>query len=98
MTPESTAANKPTSHSRGLHGYIGYQIEKVANQKEYSAGMGFYSAVWPLIDKPIANFQIGLAGSWILPDNSDNKNKPLAPEGTLARKWPNKVMARWYPP
>jgi hypothetical protein len=49
--------------------------------------MGFYSAVWPLVDRPLANFQIGLAGCWITPDNSDNKDKPLAPEGTLARKW-----------
>ena len=52
--------------------------------------MGFYSAVWPLIDRPLADFQIGLAGSWITPDNSDNKDKPLAPEGTLARKWPER--------
>ncbi len=49
--------------------------------------MGFYSAVWPLIDQPLAHFQIGLAGCWITPDNSDNKDTPLAPEGTLARKW-----------
>ena len=49
--------------------------------------MGFYSAVWPLIDRPLANFQIGLAGCWITPDNSDNKDTPLAPEGTLARSW-----------
>jgi hypothetical protein len=52
--------------------------------------MGFYAAVWPLIDQPLANLQIGLAGTWILPDNSDNKDKPLAPEGTLARKWPER--------
>ena len=52
--------------------------------------MGFYSAVWPLIDQPLANFQIGLAGSWITPDNSDDKDQPLAPEGTLARKWPKR--------
>ncbi len=52
--------------------------------------MGFYSAVWPLIDRPIANFQIGLASAWITPDNSDNKDRPLAPEGTLARKWPER--------
>ena len=52
--------------------------------------MGFYSAVWPLVDRPIANFQIGLASAWITPDNSDNKDKPLAPQGTLARKWPER--------
>jgi len=49
--------------------------------------MGFYSAAWSLIDRPLAHFQIGLASGWILPDNRDNKNVPLAPEGTLARTW-----------
>ena len=49
--------------------------------------MGFYAAVWPLVDQPLADFQIGLPSSWIQPDNSDNKDKPLAPEGTLARTW-----------
>ncbi len=53
----------------------------------YSAGMGFYAAVWPLVDQPLADFQIGLPSSWITPDNSDNKDQPLAPEGTLARTW-----------
>jgi hypothetical protein len=80
-------AGKITSHSRGLHGYIGFSASRPPDRAEYSAGMGFYSAVWPLIEKPIANFQIGLAGCWITPDNSDNKDKPLAPEGTLARTW-----------
>jgi len=76
-----------TSHSGGLHGYIGFQAERPPAKSVYSAGMGFYSAVWPLIDRPLANFQIGLASTWITPNNSDNKDKPLAPEGTLARTW-----------
>ncbi|MFW5653216.1 MAG: hypothetical protein ACOC0P_04150 [Planctomycetota bacterium] len=50
-------------------------------------GISFYSAVWPLIDRPLANFQIGLASTWILPDNSDNTDTPLAPIGTRAREW-----------
>jgi hypothetical protein len=49
--------------------------------------MGFYAAVWPLVDQPLAGFQIGLPSAWIIPDNSDNKDTPLAPEGTLARTW-----------
>ncbi len=86
--PTSPApTSKPTQHSEGLHGYIGYGHDKLPADGGYSAGMGFYSAVWPLVDRPIANFQIGLPGTWILPDNSDNKDTPLAPEGTLARKW-----------
>ena len=80
-------AGKVTASSRGLHGYIGYSATRPPAQSEYSAGMGFYSAVWPLIDQPLANFQIGLPSAWITPDNSDNKDKPLAPEGTLARTW-----------
>ncbi len=73
------------THYRGLHGYIGYSASRPKDRSLYSAGMGFYSAVWPLIDKPLAHFQIGLAGAWIIPDNSDNKDKPLAPIGTRAR-------------
>jgi hypothetical protein len=80
-------AGAVTSHSGGLHGYIGFTATRPPAHSEYSAGMGFYSAVWPLIDQPIANFQIGLAGTWITPDNSDDTTTPLAPEGTLARKW-----------
>ncbi|MEO1696950.1 MAG: hypothetical protein AAFU73_06625 [Planctomycetota bacterium] len=52
--------------------------------------MGFYSAAWTLVDEPLAAFQIGLASSWILPDNRDNDDTPLAPEGTLARNWPER--------
>ncbi len=73
--------------AQGLHGYIGYQASVPPDKAEYSAGMGFYSAVWPLIDEPLEGFQIGLAGAWIQPDNSDNTDRPLAPEGTLARTW-----------
>jgi len=80
-----------TRHHRGLHGYIGYNATRPQDRTEYSAGMGFYSAVWPLIDKPLANFQIGLPSAWITPNNSDNKDKPLAPIGTYARdNWPER--------
>ncbi len=72
---------------QSLHGYIAYGHEKFPPQSAFTAGMGFYSAVWPLVDEPLASFQIGLPGTWILPDNSDDKDTPLAPNGTLARKW-----------
>lgn len=83
-------AGKVALHSGGLHGYIGFSTARPADRSEYGVGMGFYSAVWPLIDEPLANFQIGLAGCWILPDNTDNKDKPLAPKGTRARQWPER--------
>jgi hypothetical protein len=82
-----SGAGKVTAHSDGLHGYIGFSHEPLPPQSAYHAGMGFYAAVWPLVEEPLAGFQIGLPGSWIVPDNSDDKDKPLAPEGTLARTW-----------
>jgi len=84
---DKVEAGKVTSHSGGLHGYIGFSATRPPARSEYSMGMGFYSAVWPLVDRPLADFQIGLAGCWITPDNSDNKDKPLAPEGPVARQW-----------
>lgn len=84
------AAGEVTPHHDGLHGYIGFGHEKPPRGSAFHAGMGFYAAVWPLIDRPLAGFQIGLPSSWILPDNSDNKDHPLAPVGTLARRWPER--------
>ena len=90
-TPSSAKApatdGNVTSHSQGLHGYIGFGHEKLPSAGGYSAGMGFYAAVWSLVDQPLENFQIGLPSAWIQPDNSDNKDQPLAPEGTRARQW-----------
>jgi hypothetical protein len=87
MADQAFPAGQVTAHSDGLHGYIGFSHEKLPAQGGFSAGMGFYAAVWPLSPQPLANFQIGLPGSWIMPDNSGNKDKPLAPQGTLARTW-----------
>ena len=80
-----------TSHHSGLHGYIGFSASRPPSRSEFSMGMGFYAAVWPLIEKPVANFQIGLPSAWITPNNSDNKDKSLAPVGTYARdNWPER--------
>ncbi len=89
LSGAAAAATSPTitPHSQGLHGYISYGHEELPPQSTFTAGAGFYSAVWPLTDRPLAGFQIGLPGTWILPDNSDDKDTPLAPEGTLARTW-----------
>jgi len=76
--------SKIMSGSKGLHGYISYYSPKPP--EGYGVGVSFYSAVWPLIDKPLANFQIGLPSTWIIPENSE-VDFPLCPVGTLARNW-----------
>ncbi len=87
LAPQSSP---PQQQSQGLHGYIGYSGSPPPDRAEFGMGMGFYSAAWSLIDRPLAHFQIGLASGWIQPDNSDNKDVPLAPAGTLARQWPER--------
>ncbi|MSY01700.1 MAG: hypothetical protein F2720_05195 [Actinobacteria bacterium] len=36
------------------------------------SGFGWYSTLWPLIEKPVSHFQVGLSSTWIGPDNSPN--------------------------
>lgn len=87
LVPQEPAPRPaPELKSGGLHGYIGYDASP-PDAEEFGYGMGFYSAAWSLIDRPLRDFQIGLASGWILPDNRDDKDVPLAPEGTLARRW-----------
>jgi len=74
-----------TAGGNGLHGYIGYST--LRRPEGFGAGIGFYTAVWPLVEQPLAGFQIGLPGNWITPDNPDNKDIPCCPEGTIARTW-----------
>jgi hypothetical protein len=89
--PQDAPTGPPQQRGRGLHGYIGYSATQPPDPAEYGMGMGFYSAAWTLVDQPLGHFQIGLASAWILPDNSDNADRPLAPIGTLARdSWPER--------
>lgn len=87
LQAQPSTVGKVTPHSEGLHGYIGFGHERLPAEGHFTAGMGFYAAVWSLVDQPLADFQIGLPSAWITPDNSDNKTRALAPEGTLARTW-----------
>jgi len=68
--------------SGGLHGYIHYSTTD--HPEGFRAGISFYTAVWPLIDQPLANFQIGLPSAWVAPENS-GVDFPLCPVGTYAR-------------
>jgi hypothetical protein len=77
------SASSAACSGQGFHGYIScYSGAAPAN---YNAGVGFYSAIWRLIPVPISDFQIGLPGTWVTPDNSDDVNVPLCPVGTYAR-------------
>jgi hypothetical protein len=78
--------NSPSDEisNSGLMGYISFRTSR--QPKGYSSGIGFYSAVYPMLHESINNFQIGLASTWIIPDNSENLSKPLCPPGSYARE------------
>lgn len=66
----------------GLHGYLGYEVKP---NPAYGMGVSFYTAAWKLVDQPIENFQIGLPGTWIMPNNIDNDSTVFCPPGTEIR-------------
>jgi len=93
---DAREAGVVTTHSRGLHGYVGYSASRPAARADYGAGIGFYSAVWPLIDEPIAHFQIGLPSAWITPDNPSHA--PLLPASHRQLCAPTLHLASVAPP
>ena len=75
--------------SDGLHGYISMKVPPPPDGFGY--GISFYSGAWPLVASPLESFQIGLPGTWIIPDNRGYQ-QPLCPRGTIARDhWPDRA-------
>jgi hypothetical protein len=79
---------QPQLASQGLAGYISMDVP--APPAEYEYGVSLYSTAWPLLERPLRDFQIGLASIWIVPDNREI-DYPLLPTGTVARdNWPER--------
>ena len=78
----------PKLVSNGFEGYISMAVE--APPAGYGYGVSLYATAWPLTEKPLRDFQIGLASIWIVPDNRTIKYS-LLPKGTFARdNWPER--------
>ena len=81
-------AAKPQLVSEGLSGYI--SMDAPAPPEGYGFGVSLYAAAWPLLERPLRDFQIGLASIWIVPENRQI-DYPLLPTGTVARDhWPER--------
>lgn len=79
---------RPQLLSQGLSGYISMDVP--APPEEFGYGVSLYATAWPLVERPLRNFQIGLASIWIVPDNRE-VDYPLLPTGTVARdNWPER--------
>ncbi|MFT5759343.1 MAG: hypothetical protein ACI9LM_004101 [Alteromonadaceae bacterium] len=71
-------------HNNGLYTYLQSSADEIPDT--YLYGTSHYSPVWSLIEKPIDNFQIGLPGTWLIPDNTDNKVTALCPKDSAIRR------------
>lgn len=81
-------AQAPQLLSQGLAGYISMEVE--APPPEFGYGVSLYATAWPLVERPLRDFQIGLASIWIVPENRAIE-EPLLPTGTVARdNWPER--------
>ena len=82
------APPQPELKSNGLAGYISMDV--TPPPKDFTYGVSIYTSAWPLVSKPIRDFQIGLASIWIVPDNRTVEYS-LLPTGTVARdNWPER--------
>ena len=90
LEPSAGAAERPQPRqvSQGLAGYISMHV--AAPPEEYGYGVSLYATAWPLLERPLRDFQIGLASIWIVPENRKIQ-EPLLPTGTVARDhWPER--------
>jgi hypothetical protein len=79
--------------SAGLAGYISMDVP--TSPEKYGYGVSLYATAWPLVDRPLRDFQIGLASIWIIPENR-KFTEPLLPTGTVARdQMPKRGPSFW---
>lgn len=83
----------PAQYSGGLHGYISATISPAP--EEYGYGVSFYSRVWPLLRKPIKDFQVGLPATWLTPNNNDF-TQYLCPLGSYPREHWMKTRSHFF--
>ncbi|MFZ6819011.1 DUF4214 domain-containing protein [Undibacterium sp. Ji22W] len=55
----------------------------------FTYGYSMYTAIWPLIDRPIRGFGAGLPGTWLQPNNDDFFQPMLPPDNFLRAGNPN---------
>lgn len=78
--------------SGGLLGHIAMTVE--SPPPDFGNGVSFYRTIWPIVETPLARFQIGLGSTWIVPDNRDF-NQPCCPPGTTANQWAERAPNRY---
>ena len=87
-------AQVPVFGSSSMHGYISTYFT-ASPPTNYSYGFSFYAAIWPLLDKPLVGFQVGLTGTWLIPDNRDFFQPMLPPDNPMRIASPERAGSYW---
>jgi hypothetical protein len=75
-------------------GHLAFYPETISPDHGY--GQSHYVAIWPMLERPLDRLQVGLPGTWMVPDNRgythallppDNAIRIIAPDGAPA--WEN---------
>jgi hypothetical protein len=86
--PDGVAPNlgRVAQDKNGLHGYLAHRVPEAP--AGYDFGFSMYTAMWPLVEKPLADYQAGL-GTWIIPNNLSYQEALLPPDNQMRRDTPN---------
>ncbi len=78
----------------GLIGYISASVEPAP--KEFGYGFSYYTTIFAIVDPKPEKFQVGLCGTWLMPDN-DDFTQPLLPlgAGTIREHSPERAGKYW---
>ena len=84
----------PTVTSESMHGYIS-TFFTATPPPAYRFGFSFYTAIWSLLDNPLSGFQVGLPGTWLIPDNTDFFQPLLPPDNPMRIGSPERGANYW---
>lgn len=93
LTSPLYATNTLVEKDNGLYGYIYASIDAPPNNFGY--GISYYTSIWSLLAKPLANFQVGLPSTWLIPNNN-NFTQLLCPPGSYSRQYLQDDAANYY--
>jgi hypothetical protein len=77
----------------GLYSYI--SMNPAESPGEYTAGVSYYTTIWPMLERPLNGFQLGLPATWIHPDNRTYAQALLPPDNAIRQYYPNAGPSWW---
>ncbi|MFZ6799960.1 DUF4214 domain-containing protein [Undibacterium sp. Di24W] len=72
-----------------LTSYFVTNVDATTVPPGFTYGFSMYTAIWPLIDRPIRGFGAGLPGTWLIPNNDDFFQPLLPPDNFMRIGTPN---------